>query len=437
MFLHHMNINHSGHLEIGGCDTVMLAEQFGTPLFVYNEMQIRQNARRFLLAFKKSGCPHQVAYASKAFSCLAMAELACEENLSLDVVSGGELYTALQAGFPAERIHFHGNNKSEAELRMALEAKIGCFVVDNFFELELLHDLAEEYGQKVRILLRLTPGIEVHTHEYITTGQDNSKFGFSVNYGQSLTAVKNALNKPNYDLLGIHVHIGSQIFDTDGFIKSIQMIRKHLDHISEKTGYEAKVLNVGGGFGIQYTDKDRPIPIESYVQAITEEVKNAWAERGLNPPEIWVEPGRSIVGNAGITLYRIGAIKQIPGICKYVSVDGGMTDNIRPALYQAEYHAILANKADAAPEETVTIAGKCCESGDLLIQDICLPKISSNDLLAIFSTGAYGYSMASNYNRLPRPAVVFVKNGTPRVVIERETYDDLIRKDQRKEVFAT
>lgn len=437
MFLHHLRINDSGHLEIGGCDTVELAEQFGTPLFVYDEMQIRQNARRFLLAFQKSGCPHQVAYASKAFSCLAMAELAHEENLSLDVVSGGELYTALQAGFPAERIHFHGNNKSEAELRMALEANIGCFVVDNFFELEMLHDLAEAYRKNVKILLRLTPGIEVHTHEYITTGQENSKFGFSVKHGQSLMAVKRALAKPCYELLGVHVHIGSQIFETEGFIQSIQMIRKHLDEIRAETGYEAKVLNVGGGFGIQYTDEDRPLPIENYVQAITEEVKKAWNERGLNIPEIWVEPGRSIVGNAGITIYRIGAIKQIPGICKYVSIDGGMTDNIRPALYQAKYHAVLANKADAALEETVTIAGKCCESGDLLIQDICLPKVSSNDLLAIFSTGAYGYSMASNYNRLPRPAVVFVKNGTPRVVIERETYDDLIRKDLRKKVYAT
>ncbi len=436
MLLHQMKVNDHGHLEIGDCDTVELANQYGTPLFVYDETRIRQNARRFLLAFQQSGCSFQVAYASKAFSCIAMAELAEEENLSLDVVSGGELYTALKAGFPAERIHFHGNNKSEEELRMALEAKIGCFVADNFFELELLHDLAIEYQQKVNVLLRLTPGIEAHTHEYITTGQDDSKFGFNVNNGHALTAVKETLSKPFFHLLGVHVHIGSQIFDVHGFVQAIQMIRKHLDHVYKETGYEVEILNVGGGFGIQYTEEDKPVSIENYIQTITTEVKNEWEKRGLNTPEIWVEPGRSLVGNAAITLYRIGAMKDIPGIRKYVSVDGGMADNIRPALYQAKYQAVLANRASEASEEKVAIAGKCCESGDVLIREIQLPKINRGDLLALFSTGAYGYSMASNYNRLPRPAVVFVKNGKSRVVIERETYEDLLQKDKRKQVFA-
>lgn len=436
MLLHQMKINEYGHLEIGDCDTVELAKHYGTPLFVYDEMRIRQNARRFLLAFQQSGCSFQVAYASKAFSCIAMAELAEEENLSLDVVSGGELYTALKAGFPAERIHFHGNNKSEQELRMALEARIGCFVADNFFELELLHDLAKEYQQKVNILLRLTPGIEAHTHEYITTGQDDSKFGFNVNNGHALIAVKETLNKPFFHLSGVHVHIGSQIFDTHGFVQAIRMIRKHLDRVYEETGYEVEILNVGGGFGIQYTEEDNPVSIENYIQTITSEVKYEWKKRGLNAPEIWVEPGRSLVGNAAITLYRIGAIKDIPGIRKYVSVDGGMADNIRPALYQAKYHAVLANRATEAPDEKVAIAGKCCESGDVLVRDIHLPRVNSGDLLALFSTGAYGYSMASNYNRLPRPAVVFVKNGKSRVVIERESYEDLLQKDQRNRVFA-
>ncbi|MGA8942116.1 MAG: diaminopimelate decarboxylase [Thermoactinomyces sp.] len=436
MLLHQMKINDQGHLEIGDLDTVELAKQYGTPLYVYDEMKIRQNARRFLLAFQKSGCSFQVAYASKAFSCIAMAELAEEENLSLDVVSGGELYTALKAGFPPERIHFHGNNKSEQELRMALEAKIGCFVADNFFELELLHDLAKEYQQKVNILLRLTPGIEAHTHEYITTGQDDSKFGFNVNNGQALLAVKETLNKPFFHLSGVHVHIGSQIFDVHGFVQAVRMVRKHLDHVYEETGYEIEILNVGGGFGIRYTEEDNPVSIEKYIQTITTEVNNEWKKRGLKTPEIWVEPGRSLVGDAAITLYRIGATKNIPGIRKYVSVDGGMADNIRPALYQAKYHAVLANRANETPDELVAIAGKCCESGDILVREVRLPKVNSGDLLALFSTGAYGYSMASNYNRLPRPAVVFVKNGKSRVVIERETYEDLLKKDQRKQVFA-
>ncbi|MBA4603615.1 diaminopimelate decarboxylase [Thermoactinomyces mirandus] len=436
MSLHQMKINDRGHLEIGDCDTVELARQYGTPLYVYDEMKIRQNARRFLLAFQQSGCSFQVAYASKAFSCIAMAELAEEENLSLDVVSGGELYTALKAGFPAERIHFHGNNKSEKELRMALDAEIGCFVVDNFFELELLHDLAREYQREVKILLRLTPGIEAHTHKYITTGQDDSKFGFNVKNNHALIAIKESLNKPYFHLSGVHFHIGSQIFDVHGFVQAIRMIRKHLDHVHEETGYEVEVLNVGGGFGIQYTEEDHPASIENYIQTITSEVKSEWEKRGLKFPEIWVEPGRSLVGNAAITLYRVGAIKDIPGIRKYVSVDGGMTDNIRPALYQAKYHAVLANRAGESPHEEVAIAGKCCESGDILVRNIHLPKVNSGDLLALFSTGAYGYSMASNYNRLPRPAVVFVKNGKSRIVIKRETYEDLIQNDRRKQVFA-
>lgn len=426
------NIDQHGHLTIGGCDVTELAKEFGTPLYVYDEALIRQNSRRFVESFKQSGMAFQVAYASKAFSCIAMAQLAAEENLSLDVVSSGELYTALQASFPVERIHFHGNNKSEEELRMALENNVGCYVVDNFYELEMLHELAESSNKVVNIMLRLRPGIQVHTHEYISTGQEDSKFGFGVADGQAMIAIKHALTKNHFHLLGLHLHIGSQIFETEGFVQAIRIVRNFLDRVYEETGYELQVLNLGGGFGIRYTSEDNPVEIETFVETITHEVAAVWAERNLPKPEIWIEPGRSIVGNAGTTLYTIGSIKHIPGIRTYVAVDGGMTDNIRPALYQAKYEAIIANKASLPPAETVSIAGKCCESGDMLIWDIALPRVDSGDILAVFSTGAYGYSMANNYNRLRRPAVVFVQDGEAELVIERETYEDLIRKDRKR-----
>jgi diaminopimelate decarboxylase len=431
MFLHGTSrINEWGHLEIGGCDTVELARQYGTPLYVYDEALIREKCRSYMDAFNRTGFDFQVAYASKAFMCVAMCELIEELGMSLDVVSGGELYTALKAGFPASRIHFHGNNKTAEELTMGLEAGIGCFVVDNFYEMEVLHDLAKERGQRVSILLRLTPGIEAHTHDYISTGQDDSKFGFGVTSGQALAAVKRALDKPFFNLLGIHSHIGSQIFETAGFVGAIKVLGDFLKEVRTESGYEVQVLNVGGGFGIRYTEGDDPLPVSEYVNVITDEVRIQFAAMDYPLPAIWIEPGRSIVGDAGTTLYRIGSIKDIPGIRKYVAVDGGMTDNIRPALYQAKYEAMLANRANAETEEVVSIAGKCCESGDMLIWDIPLPKPVSGDVLAVSCTGAYGYAMANNYNRILRPAVVFVSEGEARIVVERETYEDLISKDR-------
>ncbi|WCK56006.1 diaminopimelate decarboxylase [Aneurinibacillus sp. Ricciae_BoGa-3] len=438
MFLHGTSrINEWGHLEIGGCDTVELARQYGTPLYVYDEALIREKCRSYVEAFKKTGFDFQVAYASKAFMCVAMCELIDELGMSLDVVSGGELYTALKAGFPASRIHFHGNNKTAEELSMGLEAGIGCFVVDNFYEMEVLHDLARERGQRVSILLRLTPGIEAHTHDYISTGQDDSKFGFGVTGGQALDAVKSALDKPFFNLLGIHSHIGSQIFETVGFVGAIQVLADFLKEVRTETGYEVQVLNVGGGFGIRYTEGDDPLPLSEYVNVITNKVRTRFTDMDYPLPAIWIEPGRSIVGDAGTTLYRIGSIKEIPGIRKYVAVDGGMTDNIRPALYQAKYEAMLANRANADTDEVVSIAGKCCESGDMLIWDLPLPKPASGDLLAVSCTGAYGFAMANNYNRILRPAVVFVREGEARIVVERETYEDLISKDRvRSRAFS-
>lgn len=431
MYLHGTSrINEQGHLEIGGCDATELAKTYGTPLYVYDEAAIRGKCRAFHQAFQESGFSYQVAYASKAFLCMEMCRLAYEENMSLDVVSGGELYTALEAGFPASRIHFHGNNKTEEEIVMALRANIGCFVVDNFFELEVLHDLAEQHGRVVNILIRVTPGVEAHTHEYITTGQDDSKFGFSIASGHASQALKLAIRKSNYRVLGIHSHIGSQIFETAGFVRAIEVLGDFLETVREETNYTARVLNVGGGFGIRYTAGDTPLMLEEYVKAVTEAVRDQFTSCHYPLPEIWIEPGRSIVGDAGTTLYTVGAIKDIPGIRKYVSVDGGMTDNLRPALYGARYEAMLANRANESNEEVVSIAGKCCESGDMLVWDVNLPKVMAWDILAISCTGAYGYSMANNYNRIRRPAVVFAKNGKSQVVVERESYESLIGNDR-------
>lgn len=422
-------VNRLGHLEIGGVDTVQLAEKYGTPLYVYDVALIRERARSFKKTFDKAGITAQVAYASKAFSTVAMVQLAEEEGLSLDVVSGGELYTALAAGFPVEKIHFHGNNKSYEELVMAIEHNIGCIVVDNFHELEMLKDICQAQKKKVNILLRVTPGIEAHTHDYILTGQEDSKFGFDLQNGQAEEAMKIALEEHAIDLLGLHCHIGSQIFETTGFLLAAQKIFEKLHRWKNDFSFESKVLNLGGGFGIRYTKEDDPIPASQYVEEIIAEVKKQAASYSMNMPEIWIEPGRSLVGDAGTTLYRIGSSKEVPNVRKYVAVDGGMSDNIRPALYQAKYEAVLANRVMDKPEETVSIAGKCCESGDMLIWDLPLPKSGNQDLLAVFCTGAYGYSMANNYNRLPRPAVVFIENSKDTLVVRRETFEDMVKLD--------
>ncbi|GIM48279.1 diaminopimelate decarboxylase [Collibacillus ludicampi] len=423
-------INQKGHLEIGGCDTVDLARQFGTPLYIYDEALIRHTIREFRDAFEKCGLPYQIAYASKAFCTMAMCQLAAEEGCSLDVVSSGELYTALKADFPAERIHFHGNNKTPDEIGFALEAGIGAFVVDNFHELSLLSALAKEKGERANVLLRITPGVEAHTHEYISTGQQDSKFGFDIDSGMAKEAIRQALSLEGIHLEGLHSHIGSQIFETEGFVIAIQRVADLYEWAVRESGAKLRVLNVGGGFGIRYTEADTPLRPAAYVEAICDAVKSEFTLRSLPFPEIVIEPGRSIVGAAGTTLYTIGSIKEIPGIRKYVSVDGGMTDNPRPALYQAVHEACIANRAQEDPTEVVSIAGKCCESGDMLIWDLPLPSVRPNDLLAVSCTGAYNYSMANNYNRIPRPAVVFVCDGEADLVVERETFEDLVKNDR-------
>lgn len=430
MYLHGTSkINDQGHLEIGGVDATKLVAEYGTPLYVFDEALVRGRCREFVEAFKASGLKFQVAYASKAFCVMAMCRIVDEEGMSLDVVSDGELYTALQAGFPADRIHFHGNNKTIAELEMAIDAKIGCFVVDNFIELQMLNTIAEEKRQKVKILLRITPGVEAHTHEYISTGQTDSKFGFDMGNGSAFRAVQEASQLSNVELLGVHSHIGSQIFEVEGFRMAAEKVAGFAVQVRKEIGVTFKVINLGGGFGIRYVSEDSPLPVAVYVKAITDAIKENFGSNDFPMPEIWVEPGRSIVGDAGTTLYTVGTTKDIPGVRKYVAVDGGMTDNPRPALYEAVYEAMLANRATEQPTEVVSIAGKCCESGDMLIWDLNLPKVSSGDVLAVSCTGAYNYAMASNYNRIRRPGVVFVKDGQSDLVVKRETFENIVGND--------
>lgn len=424
-----MRVNEVGHLEIGGVDTLKLAQKYGTPLYVYDVALIKERARGFKKTFEELGVKAQVAYASKAFSAIAIYQLMQEEGLSLDVVSGGELYTAMQAGFPAERIHFHGNNKTRHEMEMAIEYGIGCIVIDNFYEIELLAEILREKGASVSVLIRVTPGIEAHTHDYILTGQDDSKFGFGLTNGQAEDAIKRVLANDVFHLIGLHCHIGSQIFETTGFKLAAHRIMEQLVIWRDALGFHAEVLNLGGGFGVRYTADDQPLPPSQYVREIIADVREVAMANNLDMPEIWIEPGRSLVGEAGTTLYTIGSRKEVPEIRSYVAVDGGMSDNIRPSLYEAKYDAVIAERPLEEPAETVSIAGKCCESGDMLIWDLPLPKSDAGEVLAVFCTGAYGYSMANNYNRIPRAAVVFVENGEDKLVVARETYENLVQLD--------
>lgn len=418
--------NAAGHLSIGGVDANELAQRFGTPLYAYDVGAMRQQMRDFKRVFEERHLKYAVSYASKAFATIAMYEVAAQEGMHIDVVSGGEIYTALRAKFPMADVSFNGNNKSVEELTMAIENGLGTIIVDNFYELQVLHELLAERQQTQDILLRITPGVEAHTHDYISTGQTDSKFGFDVNSGQAEAALQQALADPNLNVLGVHAHIGSQIFDVTGF----QMAAAKLVDLVHEWDFEPQVINAGGGFGIRYTADDEPLPAATFVEAIIDTISEKTAAYGMQMPAVWIEPGRSIVGPAGYSLYTIGSRKDVPGIRSYLAVDGGMGDNIRPALYQAKYEAVLAAQPDAPSDEVVRVAGKYCESGDVLVWEQALPKTKPGDVLAVLATGAYGYSMASNYNRNGRPAVVFVENGQAKVVVERETLADLVRLDR-------
>ncbi|NLY30791.1 MAG: diaminopimelate decarboxylase [Firmicutes bacterium] len=426
-----MGIDQRGHLLIGGCDTVELAHRYGTPLYVIDEALLRQKAREYRRAFSHYMPGSEVIYAGKALLTSAICRIIDEEQLSLDVVSGGELYTALSADFPPERIYFHGNNKSPSELAMAVTHRVSRIVVDSFHELKLLQEIAHAQGAVVEILMRITPGVETNTHSYIQTGQFDSKFGFPLGTEETMAAVESAARRmPNIRLMGLHCHIGSQIMDLRSFQLAAEYMVRFMVELRDKLGLELDELDLGGGLGIWYRGDDEPPRPEDHARIISQTVTSLCSELDLPIPKIMIEPGRSIVGEAGTTLYTVGAVKDIPNVRRYVAVDGGMTDNPRVTLYQAVYEACLANKAAEEPKELVTIAGKCCESGDVLIKDIMLPPVEPGDILAVFSTGAYNYSMASNYNHLPRPAMITVYRGMSEIIVERETYADLIRLDR-------
>jgi diaminopimelate decarboxylase len=423
-----MQINGQGRLIIGGCDAVELAGEFGTPLYVLDEDHFRRNCREYCRAFINR-YDAVVIYASKTLFNLAVGQIVNEEGLGLDIVSGGELYTAAKVGFPMERVYFHGNNKSPGELEMALKLKVGRFMVDNLKELELLNQLAGQINTRAGVIIRVSPGVEAHTHEYIKTGQIDSKFGLALQTGQAMEAVKKALEMENIELVGLHCHIGSQIFEMASYSHAAEVMLNFAAGVRDHTGWTLSELDLGGGLGIYYFQGDNPPSIKEYADSLMAAVKRQAMEKNLPEPRVIVEPGRSISGPAGATLYTVGTIKDIPGVRKYVSVDGGMVDNPRPALYQSKYEALLANKADQPGEEVVSIAGKCCESGDMLIWDIKLPAVEFGDILAVSCTGAYNYTMSSNYNRLPRPAMVLVKDGQADIIVQRETYADLLRND--------
>ena len=428
-----LKINQDGHLEIGGADAVALAKQFGTPLYVFDEAYIRRMMGVYRdTILKKYDGNGLVLYASKAFSCQAIYRIADQENIGVDVVSGGELYTALQAGFPAEKIYMHGNNKLDYEIGEALDAKIGCIVADSYSEIDKIDAEAAKRGMVQTILLRINPGVEAHTHAFVQTATTDSKFGFSIANGTAEKITAYALTKKNVKLAGYHCHIGSQIFEKESFVIAVTKVMDFAAEMKEKLRFTMETLNLGGGFGIWYTDEDRKIPPEGYaeyLEALIGEVQRKAQEHDMQEPFLLIEPGRSIVGEAGVTLYTVGAIKEIPGIKKYVAIDGGMFDNPRYALYESKYTPILANRATEACTELVSIAGKCCESGDMIAVNVSLPKAQSGDILAILSTGAYNYSMSMNYNRNMITPFVLVHEGKAEYIVRPQSYEDLNRND--------
>jgi len=428
-----LKINGLGHLEIGGADAVDLAKKFGTPLYVFDEAYIRAMMRVYRETINNEyGGNGLVLYASKAFSCMAVYAIAREENIGVDVVSGGEFYTALKAGFPADKIYMHGNNKLLRELEFAVENGIGNIVVDSFGEADILDELAGKRGIKQNVLIRTNPGVEAHTHAFVQTARTDSKFGFSINDGAAEDMTRHVLSKKNLVLRGYHCHIGSQIFEKQSFVLAAEKVMDFIAKMKKTLNFEAAELNIGGGFGVWYTDEDpklKPADYADYLKALISAVKSKAKEHSLKEPYLLIEPGRSIVGEAGITLYTVGAIKDIPGIKKYVAIDGGMFDNPRYALYQSKYTVLLADRANEENTERVTVAGKCCESGDLIAVDVPLPEAQRGNVLAVLTTGAYNYSMASNYNRNFIPAAVLVKDGKAEYIVKPQTYEDIVRND--------
>ena len=426
----HFDCNEKGHLTIGGMDTVELAKEFGTPAYILDEEVIRRNCRTYLKAatesFGKDALP---LYASKALCFTEIYRIAAEEGMGVDCVSGGELYTAKKAGFPADKIYFHGNNKTDKDICDAMDMGVGTFVVDNTDELDAVSAEAQKRGISQRILLRITPGIDPHTHRAVVTGNVDSKFGSAIVTGQAMAIVKKAIAAKGIDLAGIHCHIGSQIFDIEPFSEAADIMARFIAEIKKECAYELRELNLGGGLGVRYTEYDNDVDYAASIQKLSEIVKGICENHGIKMPRVILEPGRSLVAAAGITLYTVGSVKEITVFKNYISVDGGMPDNPRYALYGSRYTALIANRASEEKSYRATIAGRCCESGDLLGEDMPLQEAKRGDILAVLVTGAYNYSMASNYNRIPRPPVILVKDGEARVAVRRETYGDLTRND--------
>ncbi|NLX61968.1 MAG: diaminopimelate decarboxylase [Tissierellia bacterium] len=418
-----------GNFIFAGCDTVELAKKYGTPLYVISEDFIIERCREIREDFLEKYSNTMAVYASKAFLTKEMARIIKREGLGMDVVSGGELYTAMEVDFAMDKIVFHGNNKSIDEIEMAVKNGVGRIVVDNIRELDLIESIASKYQKRVGIQFRICPGVDVHTHKYIQTGQLDSKFGIPLADNTIKKAVKKALDCKYIKLLGFHFHIGSQIHENHGYSLAVRKVVSLIKELKDEYGFITRELNTGGGYAIGYKDEEDRKNLSYYTDAIMNTLEQECSKHNLHRPLVIIEPGRWIVGEAGITLYTIGAIKEIPGIRTYVSVDGGMTDNPRPSLYEAKYEAFVANKYEEKAVKKVTVAGKCCESGDILIRDLKVPQIEPGDILAVLATGAYNYSMASNYNRIPRPAVVMISKGKDRLIVRRESYEDLLRNE--------
>lgn len=426
----HLQVNENGHLTIGGVDTVTLAREYGTPLYVMDEEAIRRVCRSYQTGMDQYyNGRGLVCYASKAFCCKEIYRVVQSEGLGVDVVSGGELYTALEAGFDPAKICFHGNSKSNAELSMALEAGVGRIVADNLAELRRLDAIAARLETVPNVLLRVKPGIDAHTHAFVQTGKIDSKFGFALETGEAFEAAKFCQSCAHLKLVGLHCHIGSQIFDTEPFALAARVMAEFLSELRDRLGVVLTELNLGGGFGIRYTEQDDPKPYEAYMEAAASALNETCAAHDFPVPFILMEPGRSIVGAAGITLYTVSAVKEIPNVRTYVLMDGGMCDNPRYALYQSAYDVLVANRADQPRDAVVTVGGKCCESGDMIGEFLSIQHAKENDVLAVLATGAYNYAMSMHYNRNPNPPVVFVRNGEARVVVRGETYADLVKND--------
>lgn len=431
MICDNISVNEKGHLTFAGYDTVELAEKYGTPLYLMDEDKIREHVRAYKTAmaeyFPAGSMPE---FASKAFSCKQIYRIMAEEGIDIDVVSPGEIYTAAAAGFPMENSFFHGNNKTDADIRFAIENKVGCFVVDGEDELSALDRIAREIGIKQNILLRITPGIDPHTHKKISTGSVDSKFGTAIETGQAMEIVKKALALGNVKLCGFHCHVGSQIFESQPFTDASEIILRFIADVRDKLGYTAETLNLGGGLGVRYTEADPEIDYGEKIKEVAEILNNQCEKFGLPVPKILMEPGRSLVADAGMTLYTVGSVKEITGYKNYVSIDGGMTDNPRYTLYESPYTVVLASRANDQKDYTATVAGRCCESGDLIQENVKMPKPRRGEILAVLTTGAYNYSMASNYNRVGRPPVVMLNSKRDYIAVRRETFKDICALDE-------